>query len=522
MSTLGSLMLALRDPGIKPYNEQELTANRIQYGNLANQTQLLTLQDLQRQQEAAAMARSAIQQDPRLGGFGGGPMPTLASLGPMDGGGAPLTQQSFGPGGVGATQTVPGGMDLSRFATGQAPGGGPVLASVGQPQAPMDLQARLEAMARINPDAARLLQQQMQAQEDAALKSQENRLLMGEKVMENLGRRAQSVTDQAGLDAMRTDLQQSGLGKYAAHLPQYYSKEAMQALSQQALSVKDRLLLEQSGLKTQAEIRRLGLQGRPDIINTYLESQGVDPATATAEQVRQAIAGKNMDEITTEVEKYKRLSPYKLEEARQTGAAQAGEQPLDDPTRQRVTAYRRGEQLANQLLTEFTPEERAKFVGMGGMRMTGKQIEAWLTDATKRQADPRFARFLTLLNEAKTEAFATGGKALTQQEAGVVFGYIPTGAETSVEQFEQKLTQARSRSSERLDEEIKLATTPKRALAGERTSGTLARPSGGQRTQTTGTGGKVSLETLAQYAAKHNLPIGQVIKDAYAKGLEIE
>jgi len=248
----------------------------------------------------------------------------------------------------------------------------------------------------------------------------------------------------------------------------------------------------------------------------------VDPATATPEQVRNAIAGKNRDDITTEVEKYTRLAPYKLEEARQTGAAQAGEQPLDDTTRQRVTAYRRGEQLANQLMTEFPPEERAKFVGMGGMRMSGKQLEAWLSDATKRQADPRFARFLTLLNEAKTEAFATGGKALTKQEADVVFGYIPTGAETSVEQFEQKLGQARTRSSERLDEEIKLATTPKRSLAEERASGNLARPGGGKGETTSGKGGKVSLETLAQYADKHKIPLGQVIKNAYAKGLEIE
>jgi hypothetical protein len=506
-TVLGGLLL----PQFAPYDVQRTTINAINAaGGMVNtQTSLLALQESQRAQEAAARARQEYQQDPSLL-LGGGRGALLA------GGGGPMTQQTFGAGGVGPTQQVPGGQDLSRFAGVSPQGGGPVLAGAGQPQG-----NRMEALIRQNPDAFLLIQKQQQAQEDLQFKRQTDRLTMGEKVMEYLGRSAQGVKSQADLETLRADLERSGLGKYAAQLPQTYSPEAMQAIADKALSVKDRITLDITGIKAQADMLEARRKGQSAAIQIpeytgdstlnaaiYERMKGQPPGTRPSEDVI-AAARKDVEE-------------GKVNVARQTGAAQAGEQPLDDPTRQRVTAYRRGETLANQLLTEFTAEERAKFVGMGGMRMTGKQLEAWLSDATKRQADPRFARFLTLLNEAKTEAFATGGKALTGQEAEVVFGYIPTGQEMSVEQFEQKLAQARNRSSERLDEEIKLATTPKRALAGERTSGTLARPGGGQGTTTTGKGGTVKLETLADYAAKHNLPIGKVIKDAYAKGLEIE
>jgi hypothetical protein len=540
---VGTVLGGLYLPQFAPYDAQRSTINAINAaGGMVNtQTALLGLQESQRLREAEALARQEVQHDPSLLFGGRGPQSPGSILG---GGVGPMTQQAFGPGGVGPTQQVPGGQDLSRFAgvspQGGGPmppgmaaqvmptvtptGGGPVLAGGGLPQAPgqgPSPQDRLIALARTNPEAALMIQRQQQAQEDMQIKRQTDRLTMGEKVMEYLGRSAQGVTDQAGLDRLRAELQQQNLGKYAAQLPQVYSKEAMQAIAAKALSVKDSLTLDITGLKAQAdmlEARRKGQLAAVQIpeytgdstLNAaiYERMKGQPPGTRPPEDVI-AAARKDVEE-------------GKVNVARQTGAAQAGEQALDDPTRQRVTAYRRGETLANQLLTEFTAEERAKFVGMGGMRMTGKQLEAWLSDATKRQADPRFSRFLTLLNEAKTEAFATGGKALTGQEAEVVFGYIPTGQEMSVEQFEQKLAQARNRSSERLDEEIKLATTPKRALAGERISGTLARPGGGQGTTTTGKGGTVKLETLADYAAKHNLPIGKVIKDATAKGLEIE
>ena len=63
MSTIGSL-LALMDPNIKPYNEQELTENRIRFGNTQNQTELVRLAELKRQQEEEEAARQWMMQHP--------------------------------------------------------------------------------------------------------------------------------------------------------------------------------------------------------------------------------------------------------------------------------------------------------------------------------------------------------------------------------------------------------------------------------------------------------------------------
>jgi soluble lytic murein transglycosylase-like protein len=124
---------------------------------------------------------------------------------------------------------VPGGQDLSRFATTGAPGGGPTptMATLApQPQA-----HPLEALMRQNPDAALIIQKQQQAQQDRQWKIQEQQLSMREKVAGYLTRRSQGVKNQEDLDALRQDLQQSGLAQYAARLPQFYSKEAMDTLT---------------------------------------------------------------------------------------------------------------------------------------------------------------------------------------------------------------------------------------------------------------------------------------------------
>jgi hypothetical protein len=511
-------------PNIRPYDAISPSINAINAagGITQNQTALLQLEDIRRQQAEDAALRQYFQANPDalLQPGGGMPQSTIGSLQQPPG----AIQQSPMPGMPGQAQTVPAPQDLSQFATGQPPPS--TLGGLAQPTRPDPMRAFMQQ----HPGAALRAMDLQQKAQDRQWKQQETLLGIQEKKLAHWGQLLQGATDQASWDRAREEIGRIDQ-RAAASLPPMFSKEAREQVVQQAMSVKDRTTLGLNELKTRAEIRRLGLQGRPDIINTYLEAQGVDPATATPEQVSKAIAGKNLDEITTEVEKYRRLAPYKLEEARQTGAAQAGEQPLSDTTATTVTALRRGESLAHQLLTEFTPEERAKFVGLGGLRMSGQQLQAWLRDATKTGADPRYARFLTLLNEAKNEAFATGGKALSQQEAEVVFGYIPTGKETSVEQFEQKLQQAKDRSTTRLDETLKLATTPKRALAGERESGSLARPGSGAapRGTTTGSKGTVTLETLGQYVDKYNaanpekkMTLGQAIRKAYDQGLEIQ
>src|SRR5512145_1730249 len=153
------MMLAL-SPQIQPYNQQELTANRIQLGNLQNRTSLLDLAELERQLGTQADVRQWYAEDPSrlLGTPGGGT--TLGGLGPapMPGAG-PITQGPL-PGMGGQTQTVPGYPDLSRYAAVSPQGGGPLPAGVGMPTAappPSALASLgparhpLEGLARQNP-----------------------------------------------------------------------------------------------------------------------------------------------------------------------------------------------------------------------------------------------------------------------------------------------------------------------------------------------------------------------------------
>jgi len=295
-------MMMNLSPQITQYDPLEVARqqNVVQGGRLGNQTALLALQESQRQQEAAAMARQYMQQNPGSVLGGGGPMGSA----PARPGGGPMTQQAFGPGGVGSTQQVPGGQDLSRFSGVSpqgggpippemaaqvmprvtSPGGGPVLAGGGQAQAhPM------EGLLRQNPDAFFMVQKQQQAQEDFQLKRQTDRLTMGEKVMEYLGRSAQGVTDQAGLEALRAELQQQGLGKYAAQLPQFYSKEAMQTLADQALSRKDSLILQTQELSAQAAMIKAKREGISTPVNELLGTLGKTWETATLPERQWAV-----------------------------------------------------------------------------------------------------------------------------------------------------------------------------------------------------------------------------------------
>ena len=87
-----------------------------------------------------------------------------------------------------------------------------------------------------------------------------------------------------------------------------------------------------------------------------------------------------------------------------------------------------------ELYTNFTPQERAQWAGYANLQLAKLQAMS-----AQGQADPRFARFLALIAKAKSYAFAVGGKALSANEAAVVFGFVPTGEEISSVMFEQKL-----------------------------------------------------------------------------------
>ena len=240
MSTLASLISLLGEPNIKPYNEQELTENRIRFGNTQNQTQLLELAELKRQQEAQAQARAYYQQHPEAAlGQGGGPV--LGSLAPT--GGGPMTQQTTIPGQPpGAPQVVPGGQDLSRFATQ----GGPPQSTLASLAPPPQVNP-LEQLMRQNPDAAF----QVIGQQQKMLTTQ---LTMREKTAEAFASRLQGVNSQASYEAAVQDLMQWA-PQQAARLPKVWSREAMEPIIASALAAKDKASLDIAAMKEATDFR---------------------------------------------------------------------------------------------------------------------------------------------------------------------------------------------------------------------------------------------------------------------------
>lgn len=238
MSTIGGLLM----PQFQPYDlGRTLTqATNIQGGMTQNQTRLLELAALKEQQAAEAQLMQAIQTNPALAQQLFGTIASLPTTGgpPAVPGAGPMTQQPFGPGGAGPTQTVPGGQDLSQLFQSLPGGVGP-----GQPQSTIaSLAPQGQApnpvleMARTNPRAAMMLQQQMQQRQTQQWAIEEKRLDMGVKVSEAVARQLQGVTDQASLDEARERIRLIH-PQAAAQVPQFYSKEAVEAIQQRGISV---------------------------------------------------------------------------------------------------------------------------------------------------------------------------------------------------------------------------------------------------------------------------------------------
>jgi len=169
---------------------------------------------------------------------------------------------------------VPGGQDLSQFAT--QPGGGSTSTLAGLAPQPQPRQNPLEALARQNPDAALLVQKQQQQQQEFALKRQEQQLTWGLKSIEAVAQMSQGVTNQADLDRVRADMQQVA-PQAAARLPQFYSKEAMEAYQQSALSVKERQELKIADVQAQAD----AVKAQADLVKA--RQQGVTDAIKLGE-----------------------------------------------------------------------------------------------------------------------------------------------------------------------------------------------------------------------------------------------
>jgi hypothetical protein len=155
----------------------------------------------------------------------------------------------------------------------------------------------------------------------------------------------------------------------------------------------------------------------------------------------------------------KAIEQSTLAGARETGKnmAEIASAPAKREQAEKVRAMLGVEDNINKLSTEFTPQERAQYVGMGGLKMGYNQA---LQLVQSGKADQKFARFSALVNEGKGEAFQTAGKAFTASEKPIVFGYIPTGEEWSSEQFEQKLKLSHERIGTAIDREADLGATP--------------------------------------------------------------
>src|SRR5262245_50079854 len=119
MSSPGVLasMMSLMYPKIEPYDAAQVYRDAIQ-----TRTNLLALQEVQRQRDVAAEARAFWQQHPEMLQGGGMPQSAIGALGTA-GGPGPITQTTtqppdalMGTPGTQTTQTIPGYPDMSRFA----------------------------------------------------------------------------------------------------------------------------------------------------------------------------------------------------------------------------------------------------------------------------------------------------------------------------------------------------------------------------------------------------------------------
>jgi hypothetical protein len=85
----------------------------------------------------------------------------------------------------------------------------------------------------------------------------------------------------------------------------------------------------------------------------------------------------------------------------------------------------------NTLLEEFSPEERARYVGMGG-------LTPYLKGGAFSQ-DPRFLRFRSLNAALRTSVFAEAGKAVTAPELALLAPTLPSGSEPTDASYEAAL-----------------------------------------------------------------------------------
>ena len=134
------------------------------------------------------------------------------------------------------------------------------------------------------------------------------------------------------------------------------------------------------------------------------------------------------------------------------------ERPLELGDREAISAMEENLNIARKLKTEFTPEERKKYVGvLANPMQRGLQL---LKD------DPKFAKFAAYSDEVKGFAFAEGGKNLTGTEKEITWGHLPIGNEFSIDKYMANLDRTLSRTEGLIKRRIELATTPRNRISG--------------------------------------------------------
>jgi hypothetical protein len=148
----------------------------------------------------------------------------------------------------------------------------------------------------------------------------------------------------------------------------------------------------------------------------FLRENGIDPAKPPAG--------------TTEA-----LNQYRLDYERRLAEAKADVERRYGKTGEAVSdslvRLKMFRSFVNTLLEEFSPEERARYVGMGG-----------LTPVLKGGAfsqDPRFLRFRSLNAALRTSVFAEAGKAVTAPELALLAPTLPSGGEPTDASYEAAL-----------------------------------------------------------------------------------
>lgn len=215
----------------------------------------------------------------------------------------------------------------------------------------------------------------------------------------------------------------------------------------------------------------LGVTRLPGTVNSVYPGLITDPNLAKSQnadlrgrgtgwqnRVFQDLVTKNNGDIAKANEEFMGI----LKETSQSRAegGTAGK-PLDQGDREAISLLDQNRIIAQRLKNDFTPEENKQFVGI--IRNPIQRGEQFLRDPNSPEAK-KYAKWQTLVNEAKGFAFAEGGKNLTETEKKITWGHLPTGTEFSVADYVSNLDRTLERTQGLIDSRRGLATTPRGRL----------------------------------------------------------